>query len=388
MPRQPTRLMVAALATLLAAPYAVALDDEHWSQANRAIERGIAHLRTTQNDDGSWSPQPGPAITAMVMAVMLDRPDIATDDPAVTKAIAYVLSKRRDDGGIHDGLLENYNTAICLAALARVNNLPEAADAIRKGQQYLRGLQWHHQPDDQGRATDKPHPYYGGAGYGRHGRPDMSNTQIMIDGLHESGLDCDDPVFQRALAFITRCQGTAANTEFGHQIVPDGGFIYATSINKDHVGVPQSMASPELIDEAKAGKPVTGLRTYGSMTYAGFKSYIYANLDREDPRVVDAFKWIRHNYTLDHNPGMPEPLKLQGYYYYLMTFSKALDAWGSDRITTADGIAHDWANDLIYKLAALQKPDGSWTNEADRWMEGDPNLTTAYALTALTHTIR
>ena len=32
-----------------------------------------------------------------------------------------------------------------------------------------------------------------------------------------------------------------------------------------------------------------------------------------------------------------------------------------------------------------QSPDGSWVNPADRFMEGDPNLVTAYALLALSH---
>ena len=199
---------------MLCAPTA-ALDDEHWAQGNEAIEHGIAYLRSTQSDDGSWSPQPGPAITAMVLAVMLERPNISATDPAVQKALNYVLSKRQPDGGIHDGILENYNTAICLAALARVNDRPDSAEAIAKAQQYLRGLQWHDQADPQDQPIDTSHPYYGGAGYGKHGRPDLSNTQIMIEGLYQSGLDCDDPVFIRALAFITRCQGTSANTVSG-----------------------------------------------------------------------------------------------------------------------------------------------------------------------------
>ena len=51
--------------------------------------------------------------------------------------------------------------------------------------------------------------------------------------------------------------------------------------------------------------------------------------------------------------------------------------------TTPDGVKHDWRADLVATLAKRQKPDGSWTNDADRWMEGDPNLVTAYALLAL-----
>ncbi len=367
----------------LAAMEAVALDESHWLAADRAIDRGIAYLRGTQNDDGSWSPEPGPAITAMIVSAMLDRPDISTNDPAVQKALTYILSKCKPDGGVHDGMLENYNTAICLGALARVHDQPGVAGVIVKAQDYLRDLQWHDQTDASGKAVDLSHPFYGGAGYGHHGRPDLSNTQIMLEGLRQSGLDSNDPAFQRALVFILRCQGSNANTDFGDLIVQDGGFIYATSINKDLVGVPQSMASPEMIDEAKEGRPVSGLRTYGSMTYAGFKSLIYADLDRADQRVADAFGWIRNNYTLDWNPGLPEPQKMQGYYYYLVTFSRALDAWGVDRVKTTDGADRDWANDLVAKVTALQRADGSWTNEADRWMESDPNLVTAYALTAL-----
>ena len=86
-----TWLLMAAFALLAAAPRAYALDDAHWRKANDAIERGIAYLRTTQGADGSWSPQPGPAITALAIAPMLDRPDITADDPAVAKALAYIL---------------------------------------------------------------------------------------------------------------------------------------------------------------------------------------------------------------------------------------------------------------------------------------------------------
>ena len=35
------------------------------------------------------------------------------------------------------------------------------------------------------------------------------------------------------------------------------------------------------------------------------------------------------------------------------------------------------------KLTKRQKADGSWANEKDRWMEGDTNLVTGFALMAL-----
>jgi squalene-hopene/tetraprenyl-beta-curcumene cyclase len=51
----------------------------------------------------------------------------------------------------------------------------------------------------------------------------------------------------------------------------------------------------------------------------------------------------------------------------------------------AQGKPHDWKTDLIRTLQVKQKADGSWINANDRWMEGDPNLVTAYALLALSY---
>lgn len=394
------RILVMLATVLLISMQAYALDDAHWRKADAAIDRGIEYLRTTQNEDGSWSPKPGPAITALVMQVMLDRPDIAPDDPTVAKALAYILQHVREDGGIHGGILENYNTAICLSALARVNDHPDAAQAIAAAQEYLKSLQWKAgmtTPD--GEVITEDHPFVGGAGYGGHGRPDGSNTQIMLQGLYDSGVDCNDPAFQRAIVFISRMQGIESNEMNGDAIAQDGGMIYSTTISKDLVGIPESKANPELMDKAeelaKQGVPleeieevVVGLRTYGSMTYAGFKSYVYAQLDRDDPRVVAAYDWIRSHWMLDRNPGMPEGMDQQGLYYMYMTLGRALGAWGSTTIETPQGRSHDWANELIDALTSRQREDGSWVNEADRWMEGDPNLVTAYALIALEEAIR
>ena len=76
-----------------------------------------------------------------------------------------------------------------------------------------------------------------------------------------------------------------------------------------------------------------------------------------------------------------------GLYYYYVTFSRALAAWGEPSIETidADGkpVPRDWANDLIDRLAQLQKDDGSFKSVDDRWMESDPVLVTAYSLIAL-----
>lgn len=374
-------LLALTIAMVIIAPPVYALDDAHRATARQVLDKAYSYLRGKQTPQGAWSPEPGPAVTGLVLAGMLRDPTVDRNDPAIQKAVAYILSRQKENGGVYDSVLENYNTSICLMALGELRDDPKVAAAIDKAHGFLRGLQWSDQRDAQGKPIDPDHPWYGGAGYGNKGRPDLSNTAMMIAGLHDSGLDCKDPAYIRAMAFITRLQGSKANTEYGEQITPDGGFIYATSENKDKVGVLQTYADPP-VETDSTGK--SRLRTYGSMTYAGFMSYLYAELDRDDPRVRDAYEFIRRNYTLEENPRAG----MQGYYYYVHLFARAMAQWGEPVITTADGVEHDWANELIDKLAQLQRPDGSFVNEKDRWMEGDPVLVTAYAVLALQHALQ
>lgn len=120
------------------------------------------------------------------------------------------------------------------------------------------------------------------------------------------------------------------------------------------------------------------------MTYAGLKSMIFAGLTKDDPRVKAAIAWLGSNYTFEENPG----LGTAGLFYYYHTASKALDALGEESFTDAAGVQHPWRSELADALLARQAADGSWVNENPRWMEGDPNLVTAYALLALSSCVR
>lgn len=387
---------VMLLAAIFALP-APALDDAHWKKANASIEKGIDYLRDQQNEDGSWMPEVGPAITGLALTALIEQPDIGPDDPHAAKAIQYILDRAQEDGSIRngpDGILASYNTAICLTALAPIRNDPKVAEVIKKGQDYLKGSQWIiGMTDPQGKIIDKDHPFVGGFGYGKHGRPDISNTQMALQALHDTGVDCEDPAFKRALVFLNRLQATDENDLYADKMAElDGGFIYSPSVNKDNINKPESKASQDQIDEAKAGKPVSGLRTYGSVTYAGFKSLVYANLDRDDKRVQAALSWISKNYDLNQNPGMPEAQKLQGLYYYYLTMSRAMNAYNNSSISVVvddQGTTEqrDWANDLIATIVAQQHKDGWWSNSETRWMESQPVLVTAYSVIALQNAI-
>jgi hypothetical protein len=109
---------------------------------------------------------------------------------------------------------------------------------------------------------------------------------------------------------------------------------------------------------------------------------IYAGLGHDDPRVKAALAYIKHHYTLDENPGLGQ----QGLYYFYHTFAKSMFVLGEPTLVDSAGNSHEWRAELVAALGKRQQPQGDWVNPADRFMEGDPNLATAYALLALAYT--
>lgn len=326
--------------------------------------RGINYLRTTQSKDGSWTTPNAVGINGLIAYALL-RSGVPADDPSVAKVLKHLKSFAKPDGGIYykKSNHRNYETCISMMAFDAANKNGQYDQLIKNGEKFLRKLQW-----DKGEGLESTDEAFGGAGYGSHSRPDLSNTQFLIEALKTAGVKPNDEAMQKALKFVSRTQNLESEhntTKFATK-VNDGGFYY----------------TPAAGGTSQAGKNADGgLRSYGSMTYAGLKSMIYAGLTRKDPRVQAAYKWIQRRYTLRENPGMGQ----QGLYYYFHTFAKALDAMKIDRFVDADGKKHDWRKDLTARLGELQRKNGSWVNRAERWYEGNPNLATAYALLALSY---
>ncbi|MEN1681492.1 MAG: prenyltransferase/squalene oxidase repeat-containing protein [Planctomycetota bacterium] len=342
-------------------------------QFEDVVAGAVSYTSGAQAENGSFSEQFGTGVTSIVATGLLKhgRPP---QDRVVSKALAYLETHVKPDGGVHlEGTrYRNYETCLAIMCFSEARrHLQEqgAADADRYdallagAEKFVRKLQW-----DQGEGHGPESMNYGGAGYGRHGRPDLSNTGFLIEALKSVGAGEDDPSLQAALAFVSRTQNleTEHNTSPFAASVQDGGFYY----------------TPAAGGQSQAGETDNGgLRSYGSMTYVGLKSMIYAGVGPDDPRVRAAYNWARKNYTLNENPGMGS----SGYYYYLHTFSKALNAIGDAEVVDEAGVAHDWRRELVETLASQQAADGSWTNENKRWLENDPNLVVGYALLALEH---
>ena len=109
---------------------------------------------------------------------------------------------------------------------------------------------------------------------------------------------------------------------------------------------------------------------------------LIAGLTPDDDRVKAALAWIRKHYDLTQNPGMRDA----GLYYYYHTFAKALSVSGISQIVVSKKAVHDWRADLNGELIQRQQKDGSWTNANPRWLEGNADLVTGYALLALSYT--
>lgn len=331
--------------------------------ASVAMDKAVDFLRKSQNPDGSFAEKDlAPPITGLVLTGLLRSGRVTTTDPMVAKGLGYLEKSVKPDGGIYAAdAQKNYPTAISVLAFVAANKDGKYQKIIDNAIAFLKGEQW-----DESEGIGVDNPKYGGAGYGSKSRPDLSNTSYLLEALDSAGLPKEDPAYQRALIFVRRCQnlsGEGANDLPQGKLVDDGGFYYTPAEDYNPGG----------------GEQAKGLRSYGSMTYAGLKSFIHAGLDKDDFRVKAAHAWVKKHYTVKENPGVGE----QGLFYYYHTFAKALALLDIETFVDAEGEKHDWRADLVAEIVARQRPDGSWSNNVNRWLEGDPRLVTAYVLLAL-----
>ncbi len=338
--------------------------DPTLAKARQSVTRGLAYLRRVQETDGSWSEYP--ATTALAVAAFLRNGRTELNEPAVAKGVQFILRSVKPNGAIYSDAnpaqaLPNYNTSLCLMALYLTHN-GAYRPVIQKAQQYLEQSQF-----DEGEGIVPSDPRYGGIGYGSHpDRPDLSNLQMALESLKDSGVPGSAPVWKKAIVFLQRVQNRKESNDqaWVKEGNDDGGFVYS-SLGKSY-SEESSHAS------------------YGSMTYAGLKSYIYCGLTRSDPRAQAAWNWIRSHYTVAEHPGMGNT----SLYYYYHTMAKTLDVYGQKIVKDVRGNSHDWAHDLAAQLVAVQRPDGSWYNDNARYWENQPPLVTSYSLISLSYCLK
>jgi squalene-hopene/tetraprenyl-beta-curcumene cyclase len=370
-------------------PQQVPVDRAHFEKALAAINAGLGYLKTQQEPGGGWltgvraaptdRPElPSPiavAATAMAIKAFAQHDAALLGEEGFAGALRFIHRAQRQDGSFEGGALTNYVTSAVVMALSTIDR-HDFGDELRDATSWLELNQW-----DQSEGLSARQDWFGGAGYGERGRPDVSNTQTMLDALYEAGYSPDEPAVQRALSFISRAQNLRA-TNSAAWTGDDGGFVYTPANGGESMGS-EAAGVGRHGEKIATGQP-RSLRSYGSMTYAGFKSMLYAGLSPDDVRVRAAFDWIRRHWSFDENPGLGQ----QGLYYYYHTMARALRAAQQDEITDTAGTKHNWRQELIDALAARCRNDGSWQNTADRWLEGQPAMATVYAVLALEEAIK
>ncbi len=359
------------------------LEDDYLQAATAALE-----FLKTQQKDGRFlfMGEADPGITAMALAAVIrtSRNLGAALPEYVGPGLDWLKSLQDSDGSIHNGSLKVYVTSASILAFEDAAR-PQDQDSIARSAEYLKLTQ-----SDEGEDYDPERDWaYGGIGYGGDLRPDLSNTQFALEAMRRSGMSEKDEAFLKAIAFLQRCQndpevnprevvrGDGKRVESG----TDGGGVYSPGDSKAG------------LTETANGRYVA--RSYGSMTYALLKSYIFCGLSLDDPRARAALQWIEGHYTLEYNPGFDRERspgsEYQGLYYYYFTMAKTLDLAGIEKITTRPeqgqaARAHDWRKELASHLLGLAFREGYWSNTRnERWWEEDPVLATSYALVALDH---
>ena len=327
-----------------------------------ALNKGETYLRQNQQADGRWEKHPG--ITALVITALVRQPgkDKAAQVKSMTTALDSLVALAKPDGGIYEGAIPHYITAVSVTALAAAGR-PQDKTVMNKGRQYLvENLL------DEGEGVAKADFWYGGMGYGKTTRADGRRADIIsleytLQALKDSELPANDAAWQKALTFLQRTQN---NSEVNDQkwAANDGGFAYYPGFSYHQDG---------------------GTKSYGSVTYTGLVSYAWANVKKDDPRAKAALKWIKDNYTVDENPGTGQ----KTVYYYYLVFAKALAAMGDDVIVDSRGRSHNWREDLGQKLLSLQHPEGYWVNDKDRAeMQDNKVLVTAFTMAAIQNVLR
>jgi len=339
-------------------------------EMQETIKKGNAYLRSKQHKDGYWGEPTLPAFTAYALRAQLSDPSLDLKKPLpanLGKGLDWLAAQQKKDGGIYSTGLATYNTSSAIMALYIADPV-KYREAIVKARGFLIGQQ-----TDWGVKNESDDSFDGGIGYGgSYEHSDLSNTHLALEALYHTRPLATDTGEKKvteldwgaALEFVSRCQNLQAtnNTENAGN---DGGFVYFPGNSK---------AGEELDENGK-----TALRSYGSMSYAGLLSLVYADLDAEDPRVKAVIEWLSNNYTLKENPGLDQ----QGLYYYYHVMAKTLAAANIPALETKAGKEVDWRGELSTQVINAQREDGSWINKTARWMENDPILVSSYAVMTL-----
>ncbi len=259
------------------------------------VNHSLDYLYSLVHDeDGPFDKSGDVGVTALLTTVVL-RCEKSINSPTAVKGLKYLEKSVQPDGGIYTPgrRLESYETCLATRCFGEANSDRRYDRILRNAEDFVKTCQW-----DESKGQKQSDMAYGGAGYGKQQRPDLSNTASLLAAIRSSNAGPSEPAVKKALLFVSRCQ----NVEGAGESLPaahKGGFHYSC---------------------ASGGGP----RSCGVMTYSGLRSLLDAGVAREDERVKAAIAWIRNHYDMKSNPGMGGA----GLYHYYHICAKTLSDLG------------------------------------------------------------
>ncbi len=304
-----------------------------------ALTKGIAWLVAQQAPEGAWKSTTysaygeGPVLTAATLWTLTACPEGSVPRDAIDRGEAYVRRCIGPDGKL-ESISPTYATSLAILALVRLRG-PDDADVQRMARwlvsaQLAEPMGWQRADrayggwDRQGDWARKPNL----------AQADLSILSFAVEALATAKVSEEDPVWDRALTFVSRCQRS------------DGGFL-ATPV-------------PEHAWVNKAGEGLS----YGTATCDGVRALFACGAPAEASGA-----WLDAHPSTDAPVGLnPEWTEGLRYYHAFV--------WADARRLRGLPVDASW-------LAPLQREDGSWANAQPLMKEDDPLIATLLAVAAL-----
>lgn len=379
----------------------IAASRAHAATPADALAKAQACLWSQQRDDGSWRSdqyavmRSGQSLTPFVLHTLLcSIENLKSDDAGRSRrAVDFMAAHVDSDGALGKAdpdILEYpvYSTAYAVLAIERFQTFHQllGPDGDRLSHRLQSFLIAAHLGEANG--FDPSMPAYGGWGFdkpkcpGDPGHMDLAHTRRALQALRVANgrlpilADFNFNLALRAEVFLAVVQKRPET--LGIQPVPegverpkeipfDGGFYFS----------PVVLAA----NKGRLENDDHYWRSYATATCDGILALLAAGVSKDDERVVAAVAWLKAHTNLDYPQGIPtdhpEPWgDALTFYHYAVRAEvyAALDFPAGEKQALAE------------KIAALQRPDGSFVNTASPLMkEDEPLLATSLAVVALTH---
>lgn len=387
------------------------LVDYMWAYFDKNYDQGNPNAKDDKKDlaGDTWGPKANPAFSSFVLLGGLRTGRLKPEDKRVEDSVAAIIARQQPSGSFDiipgTGFRAVYTTSFCIELLSWLRD--NGADSWKSRVAGPVGLAMDYLKRSQvggvGGPLEGSKPgtdvNFGGWAYSEEelkdasrsgGKPsaNMSTTIFALDASAAFGLKKDDPLWAAATTFLSRNQNSGEVDKGTTIKTADGKTVGEPGPDSPHVGGSRYSPATSMAGEETLADGTVIPRSYGSMTYALLRGYLHSGLPKNDTRVRLSWKWLTANFDVTKVPGYvndpktPEADK-QGYYYQFMQMSRTLHLFGESKFEDAKGNTRHWRTEMLNQLAQLQKDDGSFVNDHDRWNEGLPVICSGYILNAL-----